>query len=676
MRDRTRYALTVVLALIVASAVFTGFVSTLPAWGAEPFPCGGVVREMHILAVGEANGKYFGVPTLLKVVVTPGDGEVYLSTEPLTEVDMQASARLAALVAAYVAGKNYFDYDYFISVISNSTIVGGPSAGAAMTVAIVSALLDKPINESVVETGMIMPDGTIGPVGGIPEKLDAAAEVGAKVMLIPAGQQIAYSLSRHAYVDVVKLGEEKGVKVVEVSTIYDALRWFGINIPRPPKAEVKLPPKVVNVIKGWINESEKLYNQIRSRAESEVLKAPQVSDIVKQYLEKARQYYVNGWKDLRLGNYYSAASDFFASDIYADTAYWIAAIAAGDKSYEALVNRAKDELTHALNTYHSIRKDLLGNTVKNVDIAKLSVAVEIASRALDANETFNSLPQAVVSYDTIYDAVYAYWRAKTVMDWTKMYYAVPASGITVSTESLRRHASLLTYFAMTSASYIESLVGQQSAVTKVLEMADKAKQLLDTDYLAALAEALRASAYASAMLNTAFTTDIGATADRLRDAALEAAGEAIASGFNPIVALSYVERGDTLRGIDDASAVYFYDLALINTMWYLIIAGSKVHAVTTTPMVTSTSTPATSPSTQTVTTPVSTTAATQQGSQSTTTLTLTSTSTQSAGSGTSSLLTNLPGGDVLITAIAIGMGALLGAIAGALLSRKPRSEGQ
>ena len=261
-----------------------------------------------------------------------------------------------------------------------------------------------------------------------------------------------------------------------------------------------------------------------------------------------------------------------------------------------------------------------------------------------------------------------------MMDWTKMYYAVPASGITVDTESLRRHASLLTYFAMTSASYIESLVGQQSAVTKVLGMADKAKQLLDTDYLAALAEALRASAYASAMLNTAFTTDVGATADRLRDAALEAAGEAVASGFNPIVALSYVERGDTLRGIDDASAVYFYDLALINTMWYLIIAGNKVHVVTTAP--TSTPTPVTPQSTQTTqtaTTPVSTTT-THQGSQSTTTLT--NTGTQNTSSEASSWATNLPGGDVMITAIAIGMGALLGAIAGAILSRRPRSEGQ
>jgi len=665
VRDRTRYALTVALAVIIVSAVLTGFVSTLPSWSAEPFPCGGVVREMHILAVGEANGKYFGVPTLLKVVVTPGDGEVFLSTEPLTEVDMQASARLAALVAAYVAGKNYFDYDYFISVVSNSTIVGGPSAGAAMTVAIVSALLDKPINESVVETGMIMPDGTIGPVGGIPEKLDAAAEVGAKVMLIPAGQRIAYSLSRHAYVDVVKLGEKKGVKVVEVSTIYDALHWFGIDIPRPPKAKVKLPPEVVSVIKGWINESKSLYEQIKSRAESEVLKVPQVSDVVKQYLEKARQYYVNGLKDLKLGNYYSAASDFFASNIYADTAYWVAAIAAGDKSYEALINRAKDELTHALNTYDSIRKDFIGSNVKDVDIAKLSVAVEIASRALDANETFNSLPQSVVSYDTIYDAVYAYWRAKTVMDWTKMYYAVPASGITVNTESLRRHASLLTYFAMTSASYIESLVGQQSAVTKVLEMADKAKQLLDTDYLAALAEALRASAYASAMLNTAFTTDVGATADRLRDAALEAAGEAVASGFNPIVALSYVERGDTLRGIDDASAVYFYDLALINTMWYLIIAGNEVHVITTT-------TPVTSPQPQTATVTSSGTATSHQEHSTTT---LTNSSSQNTGAETSGWVTGLPGGDVTITAIAVGVGALLGAIAGALLTRKPRSGG-
>ncbi len=691
----SRELIVMTIALLLLCGVLTPAASA--ASTPPPFPCGGVVREMHILAVGEANGKYFGVPTLLRVVVTPGTGEVYLSTEPLTEIDMQASARLAALVAAYVAGKNYFDYDYFISIISNSTIVGGPSAGAAITVAITAALLNKPINESVVETGMIMPDGTIGPVGGIPEKLHAAAEVHAKVMLIPAGQEIAYSLAQKRYVDVVQLGQELGVKVVEVSTIYDALHWFGINIPRPPKAKVKLPPEAVLVIKYWINESRASYLKIRPEAEREALKAPQVADVVKQYMEKARSYYISGIKDLKLHQYYSAASDFFASDIYVDTAYWIAAIASGDKTYTDLLNAVKAKLNEALNTYAKVRDDVLSSS--KVDIAKLSIAVEIASRAIDANQTYSSLPKTVVSYSTVYNAVYAYWRSRTVMDWTRMFKAVPSTGIEVSTYSIKRHAALLTYFATTSASYIESLVGQRPFVNNVLNMAEKAKEYLDTDCLAALAEAMRASAYASAMLNTVFTTNLGGTADRLRNAALEAAGEAIASGFNPIVALSYIERGDTLRGVDDASAIYFYDLALINTMWYLIIGGgththtytavrtqqSNTHTQVTGTSVTSTrSTSATSAQTSThakqssnqVRVPAKspTTSTTREvgsgpasgtatGTHSPTTLTIT---VRNRAGTTTPALSN-----AAILAVAVSVGAVLGAVLGALLSRRP-----
>jgi predicted S18 family serine protease len=277
------------------------------------------------------------------------------------------------------------------------------------------------------------------------------------------------------------------------------------------------------------------------------------------------------------------------------------------------------------------------------------------------------------------------------MDWTRMLKAVPSTGIEVSTSSLKRHAALLTYFATTSASYIESLVGQRPFVNNILNMAEKAREYLDTDCLAALAEAMRASAYASAMLNTVFTTNLGGTADRLRNAALEAAGEAIASGFDPIVALSYIERGDTLRGVDDASAIYFYDLALINTMWYLIIGGGA-HAHTATYTYTHTQTsstssaPRTAAGTSTTSRPAATASTTRTGAQTTVTRSTspsTTSSTSSTHSQTVTTVTISSGGatvthpapvlsNAAVLAVAVGVGAVLGAVLGALLSRRPR----
>jgi predicted S18 family serine protease len=46
-------------------------------------------------------------------------------------------------------------------------IVDGPSAGAAITIAIVAAINNQILNNTIFITGTINPDGTIGMVGGL-----------------------------------------------------------------------------------------------------------------------------------------------------------------------------------------------------------------------------------------------------------------------------------------------------------------------------------------------------------------------------------------------------------------------------------------------------------------------------------------------------------------------------
>ena len=567
--EMLRSRLRVVSALLVFAVLFGAFFPLTYSL-TNPFE-GASEVSMYILAVGEEGGKFFGVPTRLDVIVTNGSGVVYLSTEPLTQLDMQASARLAALIASYVAGKNFYRYDYFISVKSNSTIVGGPSAGAAMTVAIAAALLHKRINESVVETGMIMPDGTIGPVGGIPEKLQAAAEVHAKVMLIPAGQKIAYSLSKGRYVDVVQEGRKLGIEVVEISTIYEALRWFGIEIPQPKPASISLSGTPLKVVKEWVKNLKGNYSIYEGSAQSLVLKLSEGAGVVSSYLRSARKLYTRAKEDLNESKYYSAASDLFGALINASTAYWLAEIISGNRSYGDMLKVVRKEVSEALRTYGIVRSDALNSG----DLEKLSIAVEVASRAMEANESLSKLPPQPSSPQDIYEAAYTYCRARTVFDWALMYRSVRPSGIVISESSLKRDTALLVYFASTTASYIQSLIGESSSVSDLMNLVYRAEGLEGSDLLASLAVALRAAATSATLLNSAFTTDLKGTAMRLRAAALQAVSASRASGLNPIVAASYIERGDTLMGYDYGSSIYFYDLSLINTMWYVIIAGSR-----------------------------------------------------------------------------------------------------
>lgn len=90
----------------------------------------------------------------------------------------------AASVIRKITGLDMSDYDIHVNVIGGAKI-DGPSAGAAITVCIISALLNKPVRQDMAVTGEISLRGKIKPVGGIFEKIYGARRKGIKHVLIP-----------------------------------------------------------------------------------------------------------------------------------------------------------------------------------------------------------------------------------------------------------------------------------------------------------------------------------------------------------------------------------------------------------------------------------------------------------------------------------------------------------
>ena len=75
--------------------------------------------------------------------------------------------------------------DIHIHVPDGATPKDGPSAGAAMTTAFVSALTGIPVRAHVAMTGEITLRGEVTAIGGLKEKLLAARRGGIKTVLIP-----------------------------------------------------------------------------------------------------------------------------------------------------------------------------------------------------------------------------------------------------------------------------------------------------------------------------------------------------------------------------------------------------------------------------------------------------------------------------------------------------------
>ncbi len=216
-------------------------------------------------------------------LVYPGHGYVYFSAKPLVEPDTQATARIAAYVAATITGHDYYSYDYYVVMTSNSIIVGGPSAGALMTIGFIALFMNKTINSYVTMTGMINPDGSIGPVGGLLGKLHAVADAGYKYFLIPLGQRIFYVEERivkkffwgyyetvkYVPVDLYREGEKLGVRVVEVGSILDALKYFlnttiNYNYAEPTSINESIYDIIGNYTLRNYYEVQRLYNESRN----------------------------------------------------------------------------------------------------------------------------------------------------------------------------------------------------------------------------------------------------------------------------------------------------------------------------------------------------------------------------------------------------------------------------
>ncbi|OFW88289.1 MAG: endopeptidase La [Alphaproteobacteria bacterium RIFCSPHIGHO2_12_FULL_45_9] len=192
----------------------------------------GEIEESNRIGVvnGLAYTEVGGDLLSIEAVTMPGkDGK--LSTtgnlkdvmrESITVAEMLIKSRSNQLGIAYDKLK---DMNIHVHVPEGATPKDGPSAGAAMVTAIVSALTGIEVRRDIAMTGEVNLRGYVTEIGGLKEKLLAALRGGIKKVLIPKDN--AKDLEE------IPANVKKGLEIVPVRTIEEVLSHALMSQPIP-----------------------------------------------------------------------------------------------------------------------------------------------------------------------------------------------------------------------------------------------------------------------------------------------------------------------------------------------------------------------------------------------------------------------------------------------------------
>jgi uncharacterized protein len=133
----------------------------------------------------------------------------------------RAGVWVSAIVAATILGKDLTDFTFSAA---SGGYIDGASASGLMAGGFLAALTGVPVDPTVTMTGIINPDGTIGPVGGIPEKFLGSIAKGKKRLGYPIGMRMAKSEATGENVDLVELAKQHGAEAVEIADVHEAYK--------------------------------------------------------------------------------------------------------------------------------------------------------------------------------------------------------------------------------------------------------------------------------------------------------------------------------------------------------------------------------------------------------------------------------------------------------------------
>ncbi|QIB73400.1 ATP-dependent protease LonB [Halogeometricum borinquense] len=139
-------------------------------------------RVNGLAVMGEDSG--IMLPVMAEVTPSQGPGEV-IATGQLKEMAQEAVDNVSAIIKKF-SDENISERDIHIQFVqAGQGGVDGDSASITVATAVISALEEVGVDQSLAMTGSLSVRGDVLPVGGVTHKIEAAAKSGCERVIIP-----------------------------------------------------------------------------------------------------------------------------------------------------------------------------------------------------------------------------------------------------------------------------------------------------------------------------------------------------------------------------------------------------------------------------------------------------------------------------------------------------------
>ncbi|MBI4150215.1 hypothetical protein HY488_02305 [Candidatus Woesearchaeota archaeon] len=540
--SHTRTITIIIMAFLFLSAILTS----------------GVRNQAHVklLAVTESGNKtYGGSIANLYIDVKEGTGRVFIDTLPASKLDTQMSTRLARSIACKYVDVDCSALDFFYTIRANSAIVGGPSAGAAVAVVTVAVLKNLELREDVAITGTISSGNLIGPVGGLKDKIDAAATNGITTVLIPIGER-SQKLEENETIDLVEYGKIMNLTIIEVGTLDKVMQQFTGRSFEKPEKDI--------VINPWYRDTmEMLADQLCNR--SNVLQATMNKNMLKNNKNISEQVLADvtvaqnltkqGGEASDRGDHYSSASYCFGANVV----YGRVLLQLEDptiREFRQKINQTKASIL-------TLNKAIAEKEI--VTITDLEAYMVVKDRLIEANEHLGLGEENLKKHDedaAIMELAYANERLHSALSWNE-FFGKEGKHFRINKDDLAESCTSKLSEAQEFYQYIDLIFPQ--ILTEAQEQLEKAA--IDKErgnYELCLYKATIAKAQMSMIASLLGLPE--EKVDELLTRKLAAAKRTIVEqqekDMFPILGYSYYEYANSLRPHNKYSALLYAEYAL------------------------------------------------------------------------------------------------------------------